>query len=116
MPRFVLPVVTSLALSCTLAATPALADRRGDRVTVRTADLDLATAAGARTLRTRIDRAVASLCGDVDQRDLRAMAWRDRCRATAMADAMPQMQVALAAAQGGRAYAANSAGARRAGS
>lgn len=97
----------SLGLSCILAAAPAFAAPESHSRIVRFADLDLTTHAGEQALRSRISLAVNSVCGDVDQRDLRAAAAVNACRATAMANAMPQMHVALANARGGKAYAAN---------
>jgi UrcA family protein len=103
--RFILP----LGLACALVATPALADPEGRSATVRTNDLNLATPAGEQVLRHRITRAIAVVCGDADLRDLAAVARQDACRATAMAKAMPQMQVAIANARTNKAYAVNDA-------
>jgi len=107
------PVVTriilSLGLSCALAATPAFADPEAPSVTVRTNDLDLATPAGEQMLHHRIARAITSVCGVADVPDLAAVARQNICRANAMAKAAPQIQVALAKARTGKAYAANGA-------
>ncbi|MDB5737930.1 MAG: UrcA family protein [Sphingomonas bacterium] len=97
----------SFALVGTFAATSALAAPARQSTIVRTADLDLATNTGEQALRTRIARAVSVVCGDVDQRDLNAMASMTACRAIAMANAAPQMEVAIANAHNGKAYAAN---------
>ena len=107
MPPIFTRTLLSLAVVGTLAATPAIAAPACQSRIVRTADLDLATYAGEQALRTRISRAVSLVCGNVDQRDLIAMASMNACRATAMANAAPQMEVAIANAHSGKAYAVN---------
>ncbi len=99
----------SLALSAALLSGPALARPVADcgSAAVRTADLDLATDAGAATLHSRVVHAAAVVCGDTDQRDLGAVSRMMACRRIAMASAAPQIELALAAARNGRAYAAN---------
>lgn len=101
--------LVSLSLACAFAATPALATPETQSKIVRFADLDLATPAGERALRGRIWRATALVCGDADLRDLRATSAVNACRTIAMANAAPQVQVAIANARSGKAYyAANS--------
>ncbi|HEX4740223.1 MAG TPA: UrcA family protein [Caulobacteraceae bacterium] len=72
-----------------LAAPPANGSDAVVRVVVTYGDLDLGTAAGANTLRSRLDAAVAKVQGSVDVRDLNAMACRQRAhrKAMQMADA-----------------------------
>jgi UrcA family protein len=97
----------TLGLACALAATPALAAPETQSKVVRFADLDLTTQAGEQALRGRIARAAALVCGEADLRDLRATSLIDACRVSAMANAAPQMQVAIANARNGKAYAVN---------
>jgi UrcA family protein len=99
--------VLSLGLSCTLAVAPALAAPESQSRIVRFADLDLTTHAGELALRGRIAHAVGLVCGDADLRDLRATQAVNACRAIAMANVAPQMQLAIANAHSGKAYAAN---------
>jgi UrcA family protein len=101
---------TALALAAALVSAPAFAAPAADGMsaTVRFADLDLATDAGAATLHARIRYAARAVCGgDADQRDLTAMRFQQACRQVAMASAEPQAQLALAAARNGRQMAAN---------
>lgn len=101
---------TALALSAALVSAPAFAAPAADGMssTVRFADLDLASDAGAATLHARIAKAARAVCGgDVDQRDLSAMSAARTCRRVAMASAEPQEQLALASARNGRQLAVN---------
>jgi UrcA family protein len=102
-------IATSLALSGGLLAGPALARPAADgaSTSVRFADLDLTTDAGAAALHSRVARAATAVCGDADQRDLAAASRMMACRGVAMASAAPQVELALNAARNGRAYAAN---------
>jgi UrcA family protein len=102
-------LAASLALSAALFSGPALAQPAADggSTAVHIADLDLATDAGAAILRSRVVHAAAAVCGDTDQRDLMATSHMMACRKIAMASATPQVELALAAARNGRAYAAN---------
>ena len=71
----------SLLLSA-LIATPALAQSAPaeTRITVRTADLDLASQAGQRILDRRLAQAVAEACGTASVVDLAGSNAVDRCR------------------------------------
>ena len=88
-------LATFVVAAATLVAGGALAappDNGPDapvRVVVSYGDLDLGTTAGANTLRSRLDAAVAKVQGSVDVRDLNAMACRQRAhrKAMEMADA-----------------------------
>ena len=91
--------VLSVALGCTLLAAPAFAQLETRSIAVNTADLDLTTTAGERALHGRILRAVRSVCGDEDERDLKRFLDQRACRATALAKAIPQVQVAIAKAR-----------------
>jgi UrcA family protein len=84
---FVFCAATQVA-SGVLAATPD-SGPNAVRVVVAYGDLDLGTTAGANTLRSRLDAAVAKVQGPVDVRDLNAMACRQRAhrKAMEMADA-----------------------------
>jgi UrcA family protein len=94
-----------LGLSCTLAATPAFAAPDGQSTVVRFTDLNLATPAGEQVLYRRVSQAAKLVCGEADLRDLQRMSEMTACRATAMASAAPQMQLAIANAHNGMAYA-----------
>jgi UrcA family protein len=62
-------------------------------------DLDLGSAAGAATLKHRIEVAVGQVCGTADARDLQEMADYDHCRQAATASATAQMQQRMAEAR-----------------
>ena len=76
--------LTTLTLMLSaLAATPALAQAAPaleSRVVVRTADLDLGSAAGKRTLDHRIAIAVVEACGETSNVDLAGRNEIRRCR------------------------------------
>lgn len=103
--RFVAPFV----LAGALLSAPAIAAPEMDapHTSVSYRDLDLSTDAGARILQQRVRRAAASVCGVFDQRDLPAVSHAMACRKMALQGAAPQMELALAAARSGRAYAYN---------
>ena len=109
MSTIVNPAVLSLSLACLLAAAPALAEPDIPSVSVRTVDLNLATPAGVQALRGRIARAVRSVCGDADLRDLQAMMEQNACRTMALAKAVPQMEVAIAHGDTHNTYSATNA-------
>ena len=95
--------VAAFALPFAAMAAPS----SGQSVAVRYADLDLTSNVGAQTLQTRIDRAAHAVCGSADIRDLPAMSDVQQCRQVALSGAAPQVEVAIAQARTGRAYAAN---------
>ena len=95
--------VAAVALPTTAMAAP----WGGQSVAVRYADLDLTSDVGAQTLQTRISRAARAVCGSADIRDLPAMGDVQHCRQVALSGAAPQVEVAIAQARNGRAYAAN---------
>lgn len=90
--------------SAAIAATPT-AD--GLSVAVHYGDLDLTTDAGTRALQARIARAARTVCGSADQRDLPEVGAVQQCRHVALDSAAPQVEVAIAQARSGKAYASN---------
>ena len=101
-----LAAVATLALiqSATgaFARTPDLGSSDDVQIVVRYGDLNLATPQGADALRARVDRAAMRVKGDVDPRNLQAVAEMRKARAAAQeaADAI------ITAAHQGPAYAA----------
>ncbi len=79
----------------------------GLSVAVHYSDLDLTTDTGTQALQARIDRAARAVCGSADLRDLRGMSEVQQCRAVALNSAAPQVEVVIAQARSGRAYASN---------
>ena len=63
--------------------------------TVRYADLDLATSAGARMLHHRVAWAVTSVCGLPDAGNLDAVRAAAVCRKNAVASSSPQVAAAI---------------------
>ena len=102
-------ITAALALAGAIISSPAYAVVLGEArsVTVRTADLNLASQAGRATLSRRISYAATVVCGRVDARNLVASRLAANCRSDAIESAMPQVQLALSAAQAGRQLAAN---------
>jgi UrcA family protein len=96
-------VALALAQSATaaMARTPAIGSSDDVQIVVKYGDLNLATPQGAHALHARVDRAAVRVKGDVDPRDLRAVAEMRKARAAA-ADAAD----AIIAAHAGTAYAA----------
>lgn len=71
---------TMLAAVCVLPAVPALAsDVTGRDVTVRYADLDAGTVAGATQLLQRIEVAAGRVCAPLDHGDLSSRSRRESC-------------------------------------
>lgn len=98
--------VIAAAVTVTVS-TPALAGTDQPRsAAVRFGDLDLASDKGTDELNQRIRRASRKVCstGGKGVAQLRAEA---ECRAQAVARAQPEVELAVAAARGGRGYAAN---------
>ena len=84
-----------------MARTPDTGSSETVQVVVRYGDLNLATPEGAAALRARVDRAAMLVKGDVDPRDLRAVAEQRKARAAALETAN-----AIISAHAGTAYAA----------
>ena len=96
-------VALAIAQSATgaMARTPDLGSSDEVRIVVRYGDLNLATPEGAHALRARVDRAAILVKGEIDPRDLRAVAEMRKARSAA-ADAAD----AIIAAHRGTDYAA----------
>jgi UrcA family protein len=91
-------VMMALLAAATLA-TPALAAERGyeqAQVRVQTADLDLASATGQRTLDKRLGLAMSRLCGSPVLFTRDELADLEACRADALKAAAPQIDAARA--------------------
>ncbi len=99
------------ALIAALAAAPGFAEtaESAPSVAVYFGDLDLKTDSGVAALRGRIRRAAAQACGSFDARDLRRIVEVNDCRAVALSDAAPEIELAVAAAQRGGGYASSGA-------
>lgn len=99
-------IVAALSLGiAALTATPVAAQTT---VTVATADLELGSAAGQRTLDARLKGAVRDVCGVTPTlRDLHDVRSYRSCVAGAEASFMDQRRIAIANAQGGERMAAN---------
>lgn len=90
-----------LALSLTVAATPAMAAETGNKAAaVRIDDLDLTHAADRGRLDVRLKSAARSVCYS-GLRGTAEMTRRSECIATAIAHAAPQAERAIAQAQAG---------------
>lgn len=102
-------ISAALALAGAIISTPAFAAVDDDTrsVVVRTADLNLSDAAGRATLSRRIANAAAIACGHVDARNLIGSRLAGHCRTDAIANAMPQVQLALSRAAAGTQLASN---------
>jgi len=114
--RGALAAVLAGAMGLAVFATPAAAQDEQDALPaaqVHYGDLNLATATGAMQLQDRVRRAADAVCGSPDIRDLAAVRNARNCRTIAMRGAEPQVQVALANARNGVAYAANTVVPRR---
>ena len=96
-----------LAAGLTISGSAALAGtvETGTAVPVRFGDLDLKTEAGVAALKQRIDRAARKACGTYDIRDLKRMSAADACREFALGNASHEVELAVAAAHKGEAYA-----------
>jgi UrcA family protein len=75
-------------------------------VKVRLNDLDLATAAGQSALMGRIEHAASVVCGGAEvRRSLGDLKTFQTCRSETVADAMPKVHAAVAAAEHPEQYA-----------
>lgn len=91
-----LPFRATLVLGLCLGTASALAEPDSQSVTVRFDDLNLATIAGEHALHSRVVDAVKLVCGDIDPSDLAGNALIQACRATAMKEATPRIESAIA--------------------
>lgn len=99
MIRSAILVAAALSASAVSSiATPAFAADL-PRAEIRYADLNLKTADGAQALRARVERAADRVCGTHGVVDLRTRMEARQCAETALAKAMPQVELALANAQ-----------------
>jgi UrcA family protein len=108
-PFFGSVLLASMGAAIVLAA-PASA-RTADKVSseVRFGDLNLATDAGVTQLHRRIRTAAYQVCGRPEIRDLKGSQAAASCRDTALADARPKIELAIANARSGQDFAANTA-------
>jgi UrcA family protein len=99
MNRFTIVAVAALAISAvsTVSAPAFAADLPTSQVHYN--DLRLNTADGARLLRARVERAARQVCDTNGTVDLRARLAAANCARVAVANAMPQVELALANAQ-----------------
>jgi UrcA family protein len=109
MTRFVARMTAALALAGAVISSPAYAriDSDAKSVTVKTADLNLSAEAGRAVLTRRIKHAAEIVCGRAYPADVRATMETRACRTDAVANAMPQVQLALAKTARGERLAAN---------
>ena len=101
-------LASALITGVAIKATPALAkDPAAERQVriVRTADLDLRSAAGQRQLDQRLANAAREVCGEASDADIEGKNEVRRCRDETLARAQTQREVTLAAAQRGAAIA-----------
>jgi UrcA family protein len=93
-----------LITAAAIKAAPAIAEPVTPEVNVslvRTADLDLSTASGQRTLDVRLAHAAREVCGTASDVDLEGKNDDRRCRADVLAKANGQRDQLLAAAGSG---------------
>lgn len=91
-----------LALSLSIAATPAMATEAENKVaTVRIDDLNLTHAADRERLDARLKSAARSVCYSGGLRGTAGMTRRLECITAAAAQAEPQAELAIARAQAG---------------
>lgn len=85
------------ALTATVIAAPAFAQPAASAtIVVRTADLNLRSAAGIATLDRRIRAAIDIACGDASDADVHGKNMAIRCRADTRAQAAAQRATAIA--------------------
>ena len=86
------------ALAASALSVPAFA-ADAPRAEVRYNDLSLNTADGAQALKARVVRAAAHVCGTTGTVSLQERTAAANCQKVAVANAMPQVELALASAQ-----------------
>jgi UrcA family protein len=84
------------SLACLSGAAPVLANAPAETrsVSVRYADLDLASAAGAAALYQRLQGAARVVCGHADQ-NLAVLRYVNRCKHSAISDAVSSVNAPL---------------------
>lgn len=105
-------ICVAFGIACLMSGAPALATPDDRSTSVKIGDLDLATASGQRMLDVRVARAARMVCDGIFSRDLRTMSEATACRRTAIANARPQVEQAIASARNGTVYAAVTTGRR----
>ena len=90
-------ILSALATGAAIKATPALAQDVNISV-VRTADLDLSTAADRQALERRLSLAAREVCGTASDADLEGKNQVRRCRAEVLARVSAQRDELLASA------------------
>jgi UrcA family protein len=91
-------IFTAVALAASALSVPAFA-ADAPRAEVRYNDLSLKTAEGAHMLKVRVERAASHVCGVQGTVSLKERANAAACQRVAVANAMPQVELALANAQ-----------------
>ncbi|MCZ4340258.1 UrcA family protein [Sphingomonadaceae bacterium G21617-S1] len=94
---FLITLAAAAATAGTMSF-PAFAQDASRSAEVRYADLNLGSADGATALKARVTRAANHVCGVTSELSLRAAASAKSCSKTAVAKAMPQVELALAKA------------------
>ncbi|GAA0864746.1 hypothetical protein GCM10009115_20520 [Sphingopyxis soli] len=89
------------ALAATSLGQPAFAEPVTQTVVVQHSDLDLNTAAGARTLQHRVWRAVVAVCGTASDADIVGKNDIRQCRRDTMQVASAKADLAIAGASQG---------------
>ena len=95
--RFAVSTLLPIAALVTIGATEARAEDVS--VSVSYAGLDLTSPSGITTFRSRVNQAIAEVCGWADGRDLAAMRRIHQCRADLTAKTEPEVVAQVGAAQ-----------------
>ena len=107
---YFIALASALITAGAIKAAPALAETPSGEVQtyvsyVKTADLDLSSVGGQRTLDRRVAQAAREVCGTVSDADLVGQNKARECRAEAIAKATGEREALLAAAKSGAAVA-----------
>ena len=89
-------VLAVLAAAVATLSFPAYAGEAATTAEIRYDDLNLASASGAKALTVRVDRAAKRVCDVNGDRSLNAAMKARACARIAVAQAMPQVELALA--------------------
>jgi UrcA family protein len=92
-------ILIAVALLPLLAGAASAAERDVQTASVSLRGINVGSAAGAALLHARIVAAARQVCGTADTKDMQAMADMNACRAAALAQAAPQLEVALVSAR-----------------
>lgn len=93
----IIAALAAIATSGTIAF-PAYAAEQGKVASVDYSDLNLASADGAASLKKRVERAARHVCTDRGDRSLKGAMDARACSKVSAAQAMPQVELALAKA------------------